>query len=95
MSIALEELDLAYQVIPINIARGDQQMPEFLAISPNGRIPAILDLDPADGGPPLSIAESGASGARDMGAVMRIVMPAVRGRADGKQVQQVVRSLLA
>jgi uncharacterized protein YqeY len=42
-----------------------------------------------------AIAESGASGAGDMGAVMRIVMPAVRGRADGKQVQQVVRSLLA
>jgi GST-like protein len=60
VSIALEELELPYEVIPINIARGDQQMPEFLAISPNGRIPAILDLDPADGGPPLSIAESGA-----------------------------------
>jgi len=42
-----------------------------------------------------AIAESSATGAGDMGAIMRIVMPAVRGRADGKQVQQVVRGLLA
>jgi len=60
VSIALEELDLPYEVIPINIARGDQLSPEFLAISPNGRIPAIVDLEPADAGPPLPIFESGA-----------------------------------
>jgi GST-like protein len=60
ISIALEELALPYQVFPINIGRGDQFKPEFLAISPNNRIPAIVDHAPADGGPPLSVFESGA-----------------------------------
>jgi GST-like protein len=60
ISIALEELALPYQIFPINIGRGDQFKPEFLAISPNNRIPAIVDHEPADGGPPLSVFESGA-----------------------------------
>ena len=60
ISIALEELELPYKVFPINIGRGDQFKPEFLAISPNNRIPAIVDHAPADGGPPLSVFESGA-----------------------------------
>jgi glutathione S-transferase/GST-like protein len=45
VSIALEELGLAYQMIPVNIGRGAQFEPEFLAISPNNRIPAIVDRD--------------------------------------------------
>ncbi len=60
VSIALEELGLAYEIIPINIARGDQFDEAFLAISPNNRIPAIVDREPAGGGPPLAIFESGA-----------------------------------
>ena len=60
ISIALEELALPYQVFPIHIGRGEQFKPEFLAISPNNRIPAIVDHAPADGGPPLSVFESGA-----------------------------------
>jgi GST-like protein len=60
VSIALEELGLAYEIVPVNIARGDQFDPEFLAISPNNRIPAIVDRDPAEGGEPISIFESGA-----------------------------------
>jgi GST-like protein len=60
ISIALEELELPYKVFPINIGRGDQFKPEFLAISPNNRIPAIVDHAPADGGAPLSVFESGA-----------------------------------
>jgi GST-like protein len=60
VSIALEELALPYQIIPINIARGEQFKPEFLAISPNNRIPAIVDHAPADGGAPISVFESGA-----------------------------------
>lgn len=60
VSIALEELELAYKVLPINIGRGEQFQPEFLAISPNNRIPAIVDHAPADGGPPISVFESGA-----------------------------------
>src|ERR1043166_7784489 len=60
ISIALEELALPYQVFPINIGRGDQFKPEFLAISPNNRIPAIVDRAPADGGAPVSVFEAGA-----------------------------------
>ena len=60
VSIALEELELAYEVVPINILREDQFMPEFLAFSPNNRIPAIVDHAPADGGAPIPVFESGA-----------------------------------
>jgi GST-like protein len=47
-------------VIPVNIGRGDQFKPEFLAISPNNRMPAMVDHAPADGGAPISVFESGA-----------------------------------
>src|SRR5512138_2277813 len=60
VSIMLEELGLPYRVIPVNIRAGEQFRPEFLAISPNNRIPAIVDHAPADGGDPLPIFESGA-----------------------------------
>ncbi len=60
VSIALEELGLAYRVIPVNIGRGAQFQPEFLAISPNNRMPAIVDHDPGEGNAPLSVFESGA-----------------------------------
>jgi GST-like protein len=60
ISIALEELELPYRVVPVNIGRGEQFKPEFLAISPNNRMPAIVDHDPPDGGEPISIFESGA-----------------------------------
>ena len=60
VSIALEELDLPYRVVACNIGRGDQFEPEFLAISPNNRMPAIVDADPAFGGEPVSVFESGA-----------------------------------
>ena len=59
VSIMLEECGLPYRVIPVNIARGDQFKPAFLRISPNNRIPAIVD--PAGpGGRPISLFESGA-----------------------------------
>jgi GST-like protein len=60
ISIALEELELPYNVVFVNIGRGEQFKPEFLAISPNNRIPAIVDHDPPDAGQPVSIFESGA-----------------------------------
>lgn len=60
ISIMLEEVGLPYKVIPVNIGRGEQFTPEFLAISPNNRIPAIVDHDPAGGGAPISVFESGA-----------------------------------
>jgi GST-like protein len=57
--IALEELGLPYRVVPINIGKGDQFKPEFLAITPNHRIPAIVDPD-GPGGQRLALFESGA-----------------------------------
>ncbi len=57
--IALEELGLPYKVVPINIGKGDQFKPEFLAITPNHRIPAIVDPD-GPGGRPLKLFESAA-----------------------------------
>src|SRR5262245_53824090 len=60
VSVMLEELALPYQIFPINIGRGEQFKPEFLAISPNNRIPAIVDHEPAGGGSPISVFESGA-----------------------------------
>jgi GST-like protein len=59
VSIMLEETGLAYDVHPVHIGKGDQFRPEFLAISPNNRIPAIVDHDPATA-EDLSIFESGA-----------------------------------
>lgn len=57
--IALEELGLPYEVHPINIGKGDQFTPEFLSISPNNKIPAIIDQR-GPGGEPISLFESGA-----------------------------------
>ncbi len=57
---ALEEMALPYEIKPVNIGKGDQFKPEFLAISPNNRMPAIVDRAPADGGAPISVFESGA-----------------------------------
>jgi GSH-dependent disulfide-bond oxidoreductase len=60
ISIALEEMELPYALRYVNIARGEQFAPEFLAISPNNRMPAIVDHDPPDAGAPMAIFESGA-----------------------------------
>jgi GST-like protein len=60
ISIFLEEAKLPYKVVPVNIGRGEQFQPEFLALSPNNRMPAIVDHEPADGGAPISVFESGA-----------------------------------
>jgi GST-like protein len=57
ISIMLEELGLPYRVLPVNIRAGEQFRPEFLAISPNNRIPAIVDRAPGDGGEPFSVFE--------------------------------------
>ena len=60
ISIMLEELGIPYTVFPVDIRAGDQFKPDFLAISPNNRIPAIVDHAPADGGGPFSVFETGA-----------------------------------
>ena len=60
VTIFLEEAGLPYRMIPVNISAGDQLRPEFLSIAPNNRIPAIEDTEPANGGAPISLFESGA-----------------------------------
>ena len=60
ITIFLEEAGLAYTVKPVDIGKGEQFRPEFLKISPNNRMPAIVDHAPSDGGGPLSVFESGA-----------------------------------
>ena len=60
ITMALEEMGLPYEIHPVNIGKGDQFKPSFIAISPNNRMPAIVDRAPADGGAPISIFESGA-----------------------------------
>ncbi len=59
IAIALEEMELPYEVHPVNIGKGEQFAPEFLAISPNNRMPAIVDPEATDGAP-ISVFESGA-----------------------------------
>jgi GST-like protein len=59
ITIMLEECGLAYEIKPVNIGKGDQFKPEFLALSPNNRMPAIVDPD-GPGKKPISIFESGA-----------------------------------
>ena len=60
ITIFLEEAGLAYRIKPVDIAKGDQFKPEFLAISPNNRMPAIIDRAPSDAGPEITVFESGA-----------------------------------
>ena len=60
ISIFLEEAGLDYTLHPVDIGRGEQFDPAFLAIAPNNRIPAIVDQNPTDGGAPISLFESGA-----------------------------------
>lgn len=60
ITLFLEEAGLPYTIHPVNIGQGDQFKPDFLKIAPNNRMPAIIDTDPADGGEPISVFESGA-----------------------------------
>ncbi|WP_456303422.1 glutathione S-transferase N-terminal domain-containing protein [Asaia astilbis] len=59
ITLFLEEVGLDYRIIPVNILKDDQFKPEFLKISPNNKMPAIVDHAPADGGEPISVFESG------------------------------------
>src|SRR3546814_6786626 len=60
ISIFLEEAGVDYKIVPVQIGRGEQLKPEFLKISPNNRIPAIVDRNPIGGGEPIALVESGA-----------------------------------
>ncbi len=60
ITIFLEETGLPYKIFPVNIGKGEQFAKDFLAISPNNRIPAMVDHDPPGGGAPIAVFESGA-----------------------------------
>ncbi len=60
VTILLEECGLPYQIVPCSIGQGDQFKDSFLGISPNNRMPAMVDHEPADGGEPIALFESGA-----------------------------------
>ena len=60
ITIFLEETGLKYKIIPINIGKGEQFERKFLEVSPNNRIPALVDHDPPGGGAPIAVFESGA-----------------------------------
>jgi GSH-dependent disulfide-bond oxidoreductase len=60
VTMFLEETGLPYTIIPVNIGKGEQFKADFLAVSPNNRIPAIVDHEPTGGGAPISVFESGA-----------------------------------
>jgi GST-like protein len=79
VSIMLEELGLPYHVHPINIGKGEQFAPEYIAINPNSKIPTIVDPDGPDGAP-LAMMESGAILIYLAGKAGRLLPEAVRGR---------------
>ena len=60
ITMFLEETGLGYKIFPVHIGKGEQFKPEFLAVAPNNRIPAMVDHEPKGGGKPISIFESGA-----------------------------------
>jgi GST-like protein len=60
VTIFLEEAGLPYEVVPVDIQRGDQFDPHFLKLNPNNRMPVLVDDEPLGGGPPISVFESGA-----------------------------------
>jgi GSH-dependent disulfide-bond oxidoreductase len=60
VTILLEECNLEYRITPVNIGRGDQFTDDFLRLNPNHRMPVMVDHAPLDGGPPISVFESGA-----------------------------------
>ena len=60
VTILLEECGIPYRIVPCSIGQGDQFKDEFLRISPNNRMPAMVDTQPADGGDPIALFESGA-----------------------------------
>jgi GSH-dependent disulfide-bond oxidoreductase len=80
ITLFLEEVGLPYTIHPVNLSRGDQFKPEFLAISPNNRIPAIVDNDPGDAGVPVSVFESGAILVYLAEKTGRFLAPDLRGR---------------
>jgi len=85
VTMFLEEAGLPYRIVPINIGKGEQFAPDFLRISPNNRMPAIVDHQPADGGAPLAVFESGAILLYLADKSGRFIAPDLRGRNETLQ----------
>ncbi len=85
ITICLEEAQVPYRIIPVNIGVGEQFKPDFLAIAPNNRIPAIVDSAPAGGGAPIGLFESGAILQYLAEKTGRFLPHDLRGRADTMQ----------
>jgi GST-like protein len=81
LTMFLEETGTEYRLIPINIGKGEQFQPEFLAVAPNNRIPAMVDTKPADGGKPVSLFESGAMLLYLADKTGKLIPQSLRGRA--------------
>ena len=81
VSIVLEECEAPYRIVPCNIGMGEQFGETFLSLSPNNRMPAIVDTNPADGGAPLSVFESGACAVYIAEKTGRFLPVDARGRA--------------
>jgi len=82
VSVALEELGLQYQVFPINITKDEQFAPDFLKISPNNKIPAMVDHEPPWGGAAYSLFESGAILIYLADKCGKLIPPSAQGRYD-------------
>src|SRR4249920_1360760 len=85
VTMLLEETGTPYKIFPVNIGKGEQFKADFLAISPNNRIPAIVDHDPPGGGAPIPIFESGAILLYLAGKAGRFYPADLRGRVDVMQ----------
>ncbi len=78
----LEETGIPYRLIPVNISKGEQFEPEFLKISPNNKIPAIVDHDPIEGDEPIALFESGAILLYLAEKTGRFIQDDIKGRAE-------------
>jgi GST-like protein len=85
VTLFLEEAGLEYRIEPVNIGKGEQFAPGFLQISPNNRIPAIVDHDPIDGGKPISVFESGAILLYLAGKTGKFIPRSLRGQVETLQ----------
>jgi hypothetical protein len=75
ITIALEETAVPYRIVPVNVSAGEQFAPSFLRISPNNRIPAIVDHAPKDDDGPLAVFESGAIRGTPTSAALSLPLP--------------------
>ncbi len=82
VTIFLEETGVPHNIIPININKGEQFKADFLKVAPNNRIPAIIDREPADGGAPIPVFESGAILLYLADKTKQFIAQDIRGRTD-------------